>query len=135
MSRAEIKGYYFGIIASRPSRAGEIEEAIRIFDQSITLRPNGRMALNNHAWMIVTRSEFMGLQFGEKAVQLSKRVFELVPDDRSTNDTYSCALAAAGRFDEAVHIERIAFDRKDKIEAFQQERTCLDMVLAGELER
>lgn len=134
MSRAEIKGYYFGLMGSRLSAEGEVEEAARIFDQAVTLRPNGTTAQNNYAWMIVTRPEFKGVTFGEKAVRLSKGVFDLSPNDRNANDTYSCALAAASRFDDAVYIERLAFDREDKIEAFQAGRTCLDMVLAGELD-
>ena len=134
MSRDEIKGYYFGLIGSRMSKSDEVREAARIFEEGIRLSPYGTTPANNYSWMLVTREEFEGVEFANKAVSLSRRVFEIEPNDRGSNDTYACALAAAGNIDEAIRMERLAYNRDDKIKAFSEGRTCLDMVRSGELE-
>ncbi|KDA04350.1 tetratricopeptide repeat protein [Hyphomonas oceanitis] len=134
MTRDEIKGYHLGLVGSRLSGKGKKEEARNVFEKAIELRPNGTTAHNNLSWMIVTSEKFQDSASAQRALTLSQKVYAIDPSDLNANDTLACAYAATGEFVRAIEIEKLAFSNEAKIAAFGANRTCLDMVLSGELE-
>jgi len=69
---------------------------------ALSLRPDWRPALNNLAWLLASHAD-ASIRRPNEAVTIATRVVELSGrQDPSTLDLLGAALAAAGRFDEAI---------------------------------
>ncbi len=81
---------------------GHEAEAAACLRQALRHRPDWVEALNKLAWLVATSPD-PAVRDGAEALRLSQRACELVSKpDPSLLDTQAAALAAAGRFDEAV---------------------------------
>lgn len=83
---------------------GRTAQAIPLYERALALKQDNYNVLNNLAWLLATQPP--PLRDGPRAVGLAARACTLVgagsADFPAFLDTYAAALAAAGRFDEAV---------------------------------
>ena len=80
---------------------GRPGDAIRHYRNALTLRPGWRHATNDLAWLLATTWK-AELRRPEEAVRLIEAALREEEYQPSMLDTLAAALAAAGRFDEAV---------------------------------
>jgi tetratricopeptide (TPR) repeat protein len=127
MTIAEISGYYKTIVAGILKNARHYKEAEQYYLEAISERPNGVFALNNLSWMYLTTPAFKNRVSYQKAYNLSKKVDQLHPRSIEYRDTFSCACAAVGRFKKAIKVEKTARNKDERIKAFKERKTCLDL--------
>jgi len=81
---------------------GAAADAVGHYRAALSLRPDWRPALNNLAWLLASHAD-ASIRRPNEAVTIATRVVELSGrQDPSTLDLLGAALAAAGRFDEAI---------------------------------
>lgn len=135
MSREEVKSYYIRLLGNRLSENEYLDLARAAYLESTQLRPNAVSAFNSLSWMFVTHEEFATTEYAAQAVELSMKVFARAPENTAYTDTLACAYAAMGNFEQALKYEYLAMSKPQKIAAFNNGLTCLDLILAGDLER
>jgi tetratricopeptide (TPR) repeat protein len=83
---------------------GRLADTVLHYREAVRIRPDFRTALNNLAWLLATARD-PALRDPALAVSLAERAAALSPaPDPSVADTLAAALAAAGRYDEAVRV-------------------------------
>src|SRR5262249_28344696 len=92
---------------------GQHEEALADARAAVQQAPDDAAALNDLAWLLACcpRDD---LRRPEEAVELATKAFEM-RGDATTLDTLAAALAAAGRFEEAVQRQREAVEKADEL--------------------
>lgn len=132
LSRANTLGYFSflrGITFVRNDREAEALAAYREAANGYPLSPSPR---NNFAWLYVSRRSVQDHATVEEAVTYATEACDLVRDDNNL-DTLACALAEAGRFEEAAVVEKEAYAMSHnptyakRILGFEEGKTYLDM--------
>jgi len=99
--------FYLGVCQAQ---RGDAEGAIAAYRRVLELRPDSAPARNNLAWLLATHPDDR-IRDGNAAVELCESLTE---DVKSTSyaayDTLAAALAAAGRFPDAVEAMQRAID-------------------------
>lgn len=81
---------------------GQLDQAIKEYQQTLKLQPNMIFAANNLAWIRATHPN-EAHRDGAEAVRLASHVCKLTRNSEPTLlDTLACAYAEAGEFDRAV---------------------------------
>ncbi len=127
LSQNDITGYYLSIIAIELSHQGRYSETEQLYLQAIAYRPYDALSSNNLSWMYVTVAQFKNAEIYQKAYKLSVKVDSLAPKEIEYRDTYSCACAAIGKFNEAIIIEKKARNKVKRIEGYKLKKSCLDL--------
>lgn len=85
---------------------GRFKEALLDYGRAIDANPDFAAALNSKAWLLATAPDDT-MRDGTLAVSLATRAFRLVayPEHRNT---LAASYAEAGRFDEAVRVQKLA---------------------------
>lgn len=84
----------------------EFEKSDKEFDKVLELEPNDAGILNNYAYYLSLRKEYL-----EKAEKMSKHSLELAPNSVSYIDTYGWILYQEQKYDEAKRYLEKAFER------------------------
>ncbi|MHB8258875.1 MAG: tetratricopeptide repeat protein [Bacteroidia bacterium] len=84
----------------------EYEKSDKEFDKVLELEPNDAGTLNNYAYYLSLRKEYLG-----KAEKMSKHSLELSPSSVSYIDTYGWILYQEQKYDEAKRYLEKAFER------------------------
>jgi Lipoprotein NlpI, contains TPR repeats len=91
---------------------GNFSNAVSDLEKAFKLRPSNFTVLNDFAWILATcsdksyRNGFRAVKFAEKAVKASRSA--------ETLNTLAAAYAEAGRFDDAVRIQKESIDSQNK---------------------
>ena len=88
---------------------GRTADAIRHFRNALALQPGWRHAANDLAWLLATTSD-AELRDPSGALELIEAVLLADEYQAAMLDTLAAALAASGRFDDAVAAGRRALD-------------------------
>jgi tetratricopeptide (TPR) repeat protein len=104
---------------------GETAAAFDIVHRALEHVPDSVLINNSLAWMLATSSE-AARRDPEKAVQLAEKIAAATERTLANYlDTLACAYAAAGRFDDAVRVEKEALvkakerDQHDLVAEFE----------------
>ena len=84
-------------LAESAMTAGHSDEAIVHYEQIIATSPNNITALNNLAYLYHERGD-------QRALEVSRRAYELAPNHPSIMDTYGWLLVQSGEFQKGVKI-------------------------------
>jgi tetratricopeptide (TPR) repeat protein len=109
LSRHELIGHVYFLRGVTRELRGEFDFAIEDYRLSVALHPRSPAARNNLAWMLAARPETQRRCGANEAVTLAREAVMRYRDPQLV-DTLACALAAAGRFDEAVAAQQEAID-------------------------
>ncbi|MCC6657568.1 MAG: tetratricopeptide repeat protein, partial [Rhodocyclaceae bacterium] len=90
-------------IGSSSVGRGDLDRAEKHLRLAIALRPDHPNALNNLAWVLVTRGK-------PGALPLAQRAVDLMPGQAGTLDTLALALAADKQFAEAIKTQKRAIE-------------------------
>jgi tetratricopeptide (TPR) repeat protein len=74
-------------------KLGKVQQAFKIFDESIQLDPDNFIALNNYAYYLSLAGKDL-----DKAERMSGRVIEKFPDNSTYLDTYAWVLFKKGEY-------------------------------------
>lgn len=129
MTNDEVLGYHYENVARYSIENLEFKNAETQLDLAIKLRPYSASARNELSWMYLTNKKFNKKKYSQKALILSKEVDSINSKNLDYKDTFACACAAEGYFNKAIEIERQAYDNPEKIEAFKNKITCLELGL------
>lgn len=99
-------------LAAALFRSGAWEDALATARESLTRDPRDLAAANLAAWILATSAD-PRLRDGADAVRLARAAIDATRGAPPAHlvDTYAAALAAAGRFDDAVAAARDAIER------------------------
>ncbi len=93
-----------GILARLRSRRGDAEGAVRVLETALSADPGNASLTGRLAWIRATADA--PVRDPDAAVELARRAVAASAGDPVHLDTLAAALAAAGRFDEAVTVGR-----------------------------
>lgn len=82
---------------------GKHGEAIQRFEEGLKQAPNSSLFIRALAWELATAPQSQWRD-GQRAVELSQRVYQAYPDQPRVADIQAAALAESGRFEEAVRV-------------------------------
>jgi len=97
---------------------GEYEKAIADYSQAISINPKNAGAYNSISWLLATCPDDK-YRDGNKAIEFTKKILELEPDNSAILDTLAAAYAEAEKFEDAVKTQEKAIEmltEKDKDE-------------------
>ncbi|MDO5970873.1 hypothetical protein Q4Q35_13755 [Flavivirga aquimarina] len=123
----EIIGYHYTNTSRLAKENLKITKALEHLKQAVKIRPYSPLALNNLSWLYLTTKELESPENYNRALELSKRVDDILPRDAGYKDTYSCACAAIGNFKEAIRLGIIAGSSPLQIKGYKGSKTCLEM--------
>lgn len=127
LSSTEVISYYEATVGNRFKTEKNYNQAEKMFQRAIKTNPDNQLALNNLSWLYLTVSVFKDDMHYQAAYQLSSKVDGLNPYTIEYKDTYSCAFAAVGMFEQAVKTEKLARNKAKRLAAYLQQKTCLDI--------
>ena len=88
----------------------DFTESLNHFREAVRLRPGLTPAMMGLAWMLATHPD-ADVREPREAIRLAERVVQLSPPENwMAFDTLAAALASAGRFPEAVNMQRKALE-------------------------
>lgn len=91
---------------------GDYNQAIADYTKALEINPYHADAYNNLAWALAICPDYR-LRNGAKAVEVAQKAVELNPE-ADTLDTLAAAYAEAGKFKEAIAIQKIVIALKGK---------------------
>jgi tetratricopeptide (TPR) repeat protein len=83
--------------------------AVADYEKAIAVNPEYGAAYNNLAWLLATCPDAQ-FRDGARAVTLAEKARQLLPNRPREMDTLAAAYAEAGRFDDAVRMQRQTID-------------------------
>jgi len=131
----DILGYHYFALGIELAESNHLELAETYYKHSIEKRPASTLGINNLSWMYLTHQKFAYPRYARVALELSLRVDAIDPREKNSKDTLSCAYAANGMFEKAIEVERVAYNKQEKLDGYQSGKNCLSLIEAGELKR
>lgn len=123
-TRLEIEGYHHYLLAQMAERAQRVDLAEAHYLEAIRLRPAAPGSKNALAWLWSVHPSFSSAVHGARAVEFAEQAVAAVPEEPNYLDTLSCALAAAGRFDEATEVEHHAENKESRLARYARHEDC-----------
>ena len=112
-------GAHFNLATALLQAGNDAHGAIEEFREALRLRPDWPTAQIALAWVLSSHPD-AEIRKPQEAIDLARRAVELTSRDPSALDAVAAALAAAGRFDEAVTAAAEAATRARRAGATQQ---------------
>lgn len=92
----QLKAEFYSYLGDAYNRIKKHELSDQNYENSLALRPENSVVLNNYSYYLSLRSKDL-----EKAERLSKKCLELNPDEATYQDTYGWILFKLGRYEES----------------------------------
>ena len=90
-----------GILAERKRAKGDVDGAIRLYEQSLKKAPGSGVLANNLAMLYIDKKD-------PRALATAEMAYKALPKVPAILDTYGWALLMAGKTDQAVDVLRDA---------------------------
>lgn len=88
-----LKGQFLMLKGEAQYKQGKLEEAFKLFDESVKLDPENYIALNNYAYYLSISGRDL-----DKAERMSGKVIEKFPDNSTYLDTHAWVLFKKGEY-------------------------------------
>ncbi len=93
LDNKRMEGQFLMLKGEAHYKTGNIEQAFKLFDESVDLDPDNHIALNNYAYYLSLAGKNL-----DKAERMSGRVIERFPDNATYLDTYAWVLFKKGEY-------------------------------------
>jgi tetratricopeptide (TPR) repeat protein len=97
---------------SKTSDNKYLKDAMSVYESLLVKMPNNTGILNNVAYILADSNQDL-----DKALEYTKRVHEIQPDNPEYLDTYAFVLYKKGKYSEAVQFEQAAIQQYDMRQA------------------
>ncbi len=123
-TRSHIDGYHDFLLGLYAGRANDAALKEQLLLRSIERRPGVGKSLAGLAWLYASHEDYTGDEHRRIALEYGRAAYERLPGDTFFQKVYSCALAANGRFDEAIAFERDHVANGWRLEQYAKGTDC-----------
>ena len=104
----ELQGVFHGLLGDAYNALKQYNKSDRAYEDALKLDPGNAFVLNNYSYFLSLRRENLN-----RALELSGRLVELHPDNRTYLDTYGWVLYQLGEYPKAADMLKRAINQGD----------------------
>jgi tetratricopeptide (TPR) repeat protein len=123
LSREQAVAYHRNIVAEIYQERRRYQSAATEYRAALAVRPYDSLAANNLAWLYLENRSLRTRGNVAAALNLARTAASVLPKNRDYLDTLARALAANGRFDEAIAVEKRSYRKSKHIRLFKSRKS------------